>query len=69
MRRGYRARIRQVDVDFLCLAVFGLRYLPTPMAERIAARRELARGLADAFDRHPDLLGPSSPPPLETIAV
>lgn len=54
MRRRYRARIRQVDVDFLCLSVFGQRALPDDMAERIAERRDQYRGLAVAFERWPD---------------
>lgn len=43
MRKHSRPRgvIRQVDIDFLCLATFGQRALPTDMAVRIALRREL----------------------------
>jgi hypothetical protein len=72
MRRRYRARIRQVDVDFLCLAVFGQRALPDDMAERIALRREFARGLADyvvASDRatSPRLAVPAAE--VEAVAV
>ena len=53
MRRR-RRRITQTDIDFLCLAVFGQRALPDDMAVRIALRRELALGLADALNRNPD---------------
>lgn len=43
-RRSWR-RIRQVDVDFLCLAIFGQRALPDDMAVRIALRRDLAHAI------------------------
>jgi|SRR5665213_4374526 len=52
--RGGRRRITQTDIDFLCLGVFGARALPDDMAERIAARRELAEGITAAFARHPE---------------
>ena len=45
-RRRHRHPIRQLDIDFLCLAVFGQRALPDDMAERIAGRRELALAIA-----------------------
>src|SRR5438093_5778321 len=50
MRRRPR-HISQTQIDFLCLSVFGLRALPDAMAERIALRRELARGVAEAAER------------------
>src|SRR5665213_4412510 len=52
--RRQRRRITQTDIDFLCLGVFGARSLPDDMAERIAARRELAEGITAAFARHPE---------------
>jgi hypothetical protein len=52
-----RRRIRQTEVDFLCLAVFGQRALPDDMAERIALAREGASAIAEAFQRHPELRG------------
>ncbi len=67
-----RRRIKQVDVDFLCLAVFGARSLPDDMAERIERRRLFADGLAGAFERRPDLLrasaGEGSTPTVEAVA-
>lgn len=55
-----RARIRQSEIDFLCLAVFGQRSLPDSMAARIALRREGAHAIAGAFERHSKILNPKS---------
>jgi hypothetical protein len=48
-----RRKITQTDVDFLLLGIFGAKALPDEIAERIAARREFARGIAAALDRLP----------------
>lgn len=62
-----RRRIRQVDVDFLCLSIFGCRYLPRDMAERIALRRDLYHAAA-GHDRQPRLLGfAAAAGPAETL--
>ena len=66
-RRKY-GRIRRSELDYLLLEVFGPRYLPDEVARRIALRGELARGFADAFDRHPDL-GSSETSPLEALSA
>lgn len=58
LRRHRARRIRQVDVDFLCLATFGWKHLPDAMAERIARRREFARGLTDYIDAVDRASGP-----------
>ena len=51
-RTRHRRRIRQIDVDFLCLAVFGQRALPDDMACRIAEFRDFhMRGLGDAVTK------------------
>lgn len=63
-----RPRIRQLEIDFLCLSVFGMRALPDDMAERIERRREGARAIAAAFDRNADL-GPAEPEVVEAVAV
>lgn len=47
MRRRKTPTIRQIDVDFLCLSIFGQRALPDEMAERIAVRRDLAHAIDD----------------------
>lgn len=44
-------RLRQVEIDMLCLEVFGFRYLPADMAHRIAARREALRFLAEYAEK------------------
>ena len=68
-----RRRIRQTEIDFLCLAVFGQRALPDDMAERIALAREGADAIADAFRRHPELRGvdakEGSPAGLEAVVA
>ena len=63
-----RRPIRQSEIDFLCLAVFGARALPDDMAERIALAREGALAITDAFNRHPDL-GPAEAEVVEAVAV
>jgi hypothetical protein len=68
-RRPKRPRLRRSEIDYLLLEVFGPRYLPDAVAIRIALRAELARGLADAFDRRPDLLGPAEAATVEAVAV
>lgn len=50
-RRKSRPAIRQVDIDFLCLATFGQRALPTDMAVRIAIRRDLYHAAA-GYERY-----------------
>lgn len=74
-RRLHRPRsrrpLRQVDVDFLCLAVFGQRSLPDEMAARIALRREFSTGLAQALQRRPYETDPrpAEPQALEALVA
>jgi hypothetical protein len=68
-----RPRLRQTEIDFLCLAVFGMRALPDDMAVRIVCAREGAEGIAAAFLRHPELrgvdAGEGSPESLEAVVA
>lgn len=49
--RRHRGRIRRLELDYLLLEVFGVRYLPNDVATRIALRAEMARGLLEAVKR------------------
>lgn len=69
-RQKHRPRIRQRDVDFLCLAVFGERALPDDMACRIREFREFTmHGLEVAFERSIPDPGPAEPETVEAVAV
>lgn len=62
-----KLRIRQIDIDFLCLSVFGQRALPDDMAERIATRREFYDAIKDPLGRVADL-GPPDAAVVEALA-
>ena len=51
-RAWKRSRIRQIDIDFVCLAIFGSRCLPDDMATRIAEFRDFhMAGTAAMYDK------------------
>ena len=55
-RHARHAGIRQVDIDFLCLSMFGQRSLPDEMAVRIALRRDFYLAIVgrDRLKKVPD---------------
>jgi hypothetical protein len=62
--------IRQLEIDFLCLAVFGQRALPDDMAARIAIARGGADAIADALRRNPfPDPRPDEPAPVEALSA